>query len=84
VEDGAEWSTPEQRRVTVLVWRSNGHANFRDVDAFERGALLTARAGAPFAEICESAAAVDLSVDAAPTIASMLPRWLADGLIVTA
>ncbi len=84
VEDGAQWHAPGHAPVTVLVWRMYGRAHLRDVDAFERGALLAARDGAPFAILCEHAAQALPSIDAPARIASMLARWLADGLIVAA
>ncbi|MGH7864615.1 MAG: HvfC/BufC family peptide modification chaperone [Candidatus Binataceae bacterium] len=84
VEGGVQWSAPVHGSASVLVWWMKRRAFFRDLDGFERGALLAARDGAAFARICEDAAKADPSKDAPATIASMLARWLEDGLVVGA
>lgn len=69
---------PEAPEPThCLVWRQ-GHAVFhRRVEADEAGALALARAGAPFAGLCEA-------LGDAGRAAALLGRWLADGLIAGA
>jgi len=81
VEDGAQWIEPAAGPVAMLVWRMNCRSFFRELAPFECAALAAARDGATFAAICERAADAEPSVDAASTMASVLARWLADGIL---
>ena len=66
----------------ILVWRQGQVAQFRAIDRHERDALLTARAGLPFADLCNTM--VDAHGEAAgiARAGALLGQWLADGMIV--
>ena len=66
----------------ILVWRQDQVSRFRALDAAENSALLHARPGMPFADLC--AGLVDAhGEEAGVTLAgTLLGRWLADGLLV--
>jgi hypothetical protein len=81
VENGAQWIEPVGGPVAMLVWRMNCRSLFRELAPFEHAALAAARDGATFAVICERAAAAEPSVDPASTMASVLSRWLSDGIL---
>ena len=65
----------------VLVWRYEQISCFRPIDAQEEWAILQARAGTPFTDLC--AALVDLhgGEDGVAVAGRLLGRWLADGLL---
>ncbi|NYT40738.1 putative DNA-binding domain-containing protein [Sphingomonas sp. R-74633] len=68
----------------ILAWRDGEAPRFRVVDQLERQAVLWARAGMPFAELC-AALAEALGEEAGIARAGeMLGQWLADGLIISA
>ncbi len=63
----------------VLLWRSDGDVHWRQLEADEAIALHAIAAGEPFARVCER---LDASHgDGALRAASLLKRWLADGLL---
>lgn len=66
----------------ILVWRQDDVSCFRAIDQYERQALLSARAGLPFAALC--AALVEmLGEDGGVTRAGeLLGQWIRDGLVV--
>ncbi len=66
----------------MIVWRHAGISRFRAIDAWERQALLSARQGLPFADLC--AAMVESHGAEAGIVCAgqMLGQWLGDGLIV--
>lgn len=67
----------------ILVWREAEAPRFRVIDQIEREALVRARAGVPFPDLC-AALAETLGEEAGVARAgAMLGRWLADGLIVS-
>ncbi|GAA0328213.1 DNA-binding domain-containing protein [Sphingomonas oligophenolica] len=66
----------------ILVWREDQVSRFRAIDPYERQALLSMRAGLPFATLC--ATMVDMlgeekGIDCA---GQLLGQWLRDGIIV--
>lgn len=68
----------------ILVWRQDHVARFRAIDGDEQQALLSARAGMPFAALCEEL--VEALGEAAGIAAAggYLGCWLGDGLIIAA
>jgi hypothetical protein len=68
----------------MLVWRYGQMSRFRAIDQLEMHAVLHARGGTPFAQLCEL---LVLSLGEAEGIAragGYLGQWVADGLIVGA
>lgn len=66
----------------ILVWRQDQIAQFRAIDATERGALLNARAGVTFAVLCSALVEASGEEAGIARAGTMLGQWLADGLIV--
>jgi hypothetical protein len=66
----------------ILVWRSEQVSQFRAIDQVERQALLWARAGMPFAELCEAMVASWGEEQGVARAGGLLGQWIADGLIV--
>ena len=67
-----------------LLWRSADlKVHWRPLDADEAAAIDDARAGASFGEVCERLCEWVEAEQAALHAASLLKRWLADGLIAT-
>lgn len=65
-----------------LVWRVNGDAHWRRLDADEAALLQAVLAGETFGELCERA--TDFHAHDGPLrAASLLKRWLADGLLAS-
>lgn len=62
-----------------LLWRQQGEVQWRRLDADEALALRAIAAGEPFAQLCERLDG--LHGDGALRAASLLKRWLADGLL---
>lgn len=62
-----------------LLWRSDGDVHWRRLDADEGLALRAVVAGEPFARLCERLE--PSQGDGAARAASLLKRWLADGLL---
>jgi hypothetical protein len=65
----------------ILVWRQNYVPRFRAIDQIERQALLAARAGLSFADLCEAIVAAHGQEDGIARAGQLLGQWLADGLI---
>lgn len=66
----------------IMVWRRDQISLFRAIDGIERDALLLARAGMAFSDLCAvlvEAQSEDVGITLAGT---MLGQWFADGLIV--
>ncbi|MGH7934218.1 MAG: HvfC/BufC family peptide modification chaperone [Candidatus Binataceae bacterium] len=83
VESGASWRAPAHEPVSILVWRNDSQAHYRELDAAERAALGLASGGAALAAICEAAsAAFAPGADASSLIHAMIARWLADGALI--
>ncbi|GAC1581930.1 MAG: DNA-binding domain-containing protein [Sphingomicrobium sp.] len=66
----------------ILVWRQGLVAQFRAIDGHEHRALLSARAGMPFAGHCEAMVATWGESDGIARAGGLLGRWVNDGLIV--
>ncbi len=67
----------------LIVWRQDMVSRFRLVDAREQQAILHARAGLPFAGLCEAIVASCGETEGIALAGAYLGRWLADGLLVT-
>jgi hypothetical protein len=66
---------------TVLFWRYDGRAFYRVVAEDERLALVEARQGKRFGEICTLLAFQRNGEDVTQRVAGFLSQWFADGLI---
>jgi hypothetical protein len=71
---------PEQG--AILVWRQGTTTQFRAIDQYERQALLSARAGLPFADLCGAMVGTFGEEAGVARAGGMLGQWLADGLII--
>jgi hypothetical protein len=88
-----EWepeSEPEQPELpepvlhphALLAWRQHGQTRWRSLEPLEAALLQAVAEGAPFALLCERAAAeLGDAEAAAPAVIGALQRWLADGLL---
>jgi hypothetical protein len=88
-----EWepeSEPEQPELpepvphphALLAWRQHGQTRWRSLEPLEATLLQAVAEGAPFALLCERAAAeLGDAEAAAPAVIGALQRWLADGLL---
>ena len=65
----------------ALVWRQEQRSRVRMVDAFEMQALIRARAGVAFANLCDSVVRAFGEDDAPAVAGGWLGRWVGDGLI---
>lgn len=65
-----------------LIWRQNLTTRFRSLEVEEAWALDQALAGNCFADICAGLCEWVDAVNVAGRMASMLKRWLVDGLII--
>jgi len=68
----------------LIVWRQNLVSRFRLIDAREEQALLLARAGLSFADLCAALVTSCGEVDGVALAGAYLGRWLADGLLARA
>ena len=86
VENEPTFDAPARMPISILVWRHNSRVDYRALEHPERPALELASAGASFASICESVAAVAEGNSVAPValINRLLARWVDDGLLVLA
>jgi hypothetical protein len=67
---------------TLVVWREDVRVFHRRVDAVERDALRAAERAIPFAQLCETLAAL-VGEEAAPrTAGELLLRWVGDQMLV--
>jgi hypothetical protein len=84
-ESGAaqpELDEPVPHEHTLLAWRQHGETRWRSLEALEATLLQAVAEGAPFALLCERAAAsLGDAEAAAPAVVGALQRWLADGLL---
>jgi hypothetical protein len=84
-ESGAaqpELDEPVPHEHTLLAWRQHGETRWRSLEALEAVLLQAVAEGAPFALLCERAAAsLGDAETAAPAVVGALQRWLADGLL---
>jgi hypothetical protein len=65
----------------LLVWRCEQVSRFRAIDARERDALLLARSGAPFADLCVALVETLGETEGVTFAGMLLGRWIADGFI---
>lgn len=65
----------------ILVWRQAQVSQFRAIDRHEHQALLSARSGRSFVELCMALVDQLGEEDGVATAGAYLGRWLADGLI---
>lgn len=79
VDENAETDAPEPAAHHLLVWRGEDRTHWRSVEAFEATMLLACIGGAPFAEMCELAAAT-AGERAAAESAAYLRTWIEAGL----
>ena len=82
VEHGREWTDPEHREASVLVWRQNALVHYRSLEPVERDALVLVSKGASLAAVCEAVAAGAQETNHVGLIGHLLARWLADGIIM--
>lgn len=66
----------------ILVWREGEVARFRAIDLMEKQALLAARAGMNFADLCAELVGALGQEDGIARAGGMLGQWLADGLVI--
>lgn len=80
--DAPVMDEPLPHAHVLLAWRQGLETRWRSLDALEAVLLAEVAAGAPFARLCERAAAeLDDADAAAPAVVGLLQRWLADGLL---
>lgn len=80
----AQPELPEPRPLAhwLLAWRQGGETRWRSLEPLEAALLAEVADGAPFAQLCERAAAELADAQAAaPAVVGLLQRWLADGLL---
>jgi len=81
-DDQPELPEPVPHEHTLLAWRQAGETRWRSLEPLEAALLEGVAAGAPFAWLCERAAAqLGDPEAAAPAVIGTLQRWLADGLL---
>ncbi len=68
-------------RHALLVWRHQLISRFRLVDVAEEQAIMRARSGLCFADLCAALVATRGEDQGIALAASYLARWLADGLL---
>jgi hypothetical protein len=66
----------------MLVWRDGQVSRFRAIDQYERQALLSVRAGLPFADLCSAMVETFGEEQGIARAGQMLGQWLGDGMIV--
>ncbi len=83
VDAGHEIKEPQkyEHLVPWLIWRSDLKIYFRSLETDEAFSLDSIIEGASFGEICEGLCEWHDEAGAALVAASMLKRWLADGVI---
>lgn len=65
----------------ILIWRQEQVSRFRAIDQIEQQALLAARNGLPFADLCEAMVAAHGQEEGIARAGQLLGQWLAHGLI---
>ena len=80
--DQPELPEPVPHEHVLLAWRPGLETRWRSLEPLEAALLEAVAAGAPFALLCERAAAeLGDAEAAAPAVIAVLQRWLADGLL---
>lgn len=81
-DDQPELPEPQPHVHTLLAWRQHGETRWRSLEPLEARLLDAVYEGAPFAQLCERAAAeLGDAEAAAPAVIGALQQWLADGLL---
>ena len=81
-EDQPELPEPVPHEHTLLAWRQQGETRWRSLEPLEATLIAAVAEGAPFALLCERAAAeLGDAEAAAPAVIGLLQRWLADELL---
>ena len=65
----------------IVFWREVGQSSYRLVAEDERLALMEARQGKKFSDICALLSFQATDQDAAPVVAGFLSQWFSDGLV---
>lgn len=81
---GRKFKAPARGSSTILIWRRDAKVFFREIDAFEAGAIAKLRRGAGFGAICASFVGKSAARDPVAAINAMLARWLRDGIVADA
>jgi len=80
--DQPELPEPQPHEHVLLTWRQADETRWRSLEPLEAALLQAVAEGAPFALLCERAAAeLGDAEAAAPAVIGALQRWLADGLL---
>jgi hypothetical protein len=82
VEQGRKWRRPARRATAVLVSRREHQVFYRPLGAVEQRALGAAARGISFGRLCGIVARQVGDERAAKTIATLLDRWLAEGVLM--
>lgn len=81
-DDQPELPEPVPHEHVLLAWRPGLQTRWRSLEPLEAALLDAVAMGAPFALLCERAAAeLGDAEAAAPAVIGALQRWLADGLL---
>jgi len=81
-EDQPDLPEPVPHEHVLLTWRQAGETRWRSLEPLEAALLQAVAEGAPFALLCERAAAeLEDTEEAAPAVISALQQWLGDGLL---
>jgi hypothetical protein len=78
---GGEPPAAQNGKETILFWRGDGQACYRPLTSEERLALLEARHGLPFGDICALLAFQRNGSDTILQAAGFLSQWFTDGLV---
>ena len=81
-DDQPELPGPQAQAHILLAWRQGLETRWRSLEPREAALLDAVAAGAPFASLCERAAAeLGDAEAAAPAVIAALQRWLSEGLL---
>ncbi|HTR62120.1 MAG TPA: DNA-binding domain-containing protein [Candidatus Binataceae bacterium] len=81
IEEKRPWNSPAREANRILVWRRNSRVSYRAIGAGESAVLSMLTRTATFGRVCRALAAELPEDNAAPVIADLTARWLADGLL---
>ena len=71
----------QQGEEAIVFWREEGQSSYRLAAEDERLALMEARQGKKFSDICALLAFQGKDYDVTPVVAGFLSQWFADGLV---
>ena len=77
----AQTDEPELFEHTLLVWRQALECKWRSIGKAEAIGLRAIIAGVSFAQLCETLAMSEATVDSSNLVASLMNQWLSDGLL---